>query len=63
MASIPGALAPTQGPAEGRQGMAGSPQGLRNHQDLDRYLALGHLFHVPSVQASGPGVGQETRQG
>lgn len=43
-------LAHTQGPAEGKEGDGSLLQGqVRNHQDLDRHLALGHLFHVPSV--------------
>lgn len=43
-------LAHTQGPAEGKEGDGSLPQGqVRSHQDLDRHLALGHLFHVPSV--------------
>lgn len=55
-------LAHTQGPAEGKEGDRSLPQGqVRNHQDLDRHLALGHLFHVPSVYTLGPGVGEETR--
>ena len=57
-------LASEQGPAQGKEGDGRLPQGrARNHQDLDRYLALGHLFHVPSVHTLGPGVGEKTRRG
>lgn len=57
-------LASEQGPTEGKEGDERLPQGqVRNQQDLDRYLALGHLFHVPSVQTLGPGVGEKTRRG